>query len=475
MQSSRLYSSICASSAGSPRLHPLLEDEDRRAAVLHLRPALEVEERLQLLEPVAGTRGADAVADDAEQVDEDLAPQQVVDLVLARAVAAHQPLERGDLVLRVVVDVHVGVLAQARVHEVDELLERGALLVAVAACSGVNARSASRIPQRYSSPPVASQNGLPSKSKKRSPADGSGSSAKPAPGSGRDQLVAVARRSRGPRAGARPAGAASRRSPARARGGGSSGARPRAASVAMSGGEQLLDLRAPHAGDPREVVDRVPVRVAERLEVADAAVVVRPRLGGRRGGDEPLEPRAHAAVVGAELLGPERDALAGAEHDVDLPRRAPGDPRRAARCRSRAGGCSSASRAARAWCRPPRRSRRAAARRSRRARASGRCGARPGRRRRRRRGSPARSRRRRRPSRRPRARSRARRARRRGARRGRPPRARLPCAGSARPADRARRVSRRVGELERDQVLAREEVRQVRRGEGQLAVDELHL
>ena len=36
------------------RLHPLLEDDDRGAAVLHLRPPREVEETLQLLQPVAG-------------------------------------------------------------------------------------------------------------------------------------------------------------------------------------------------------------------------------------------------------------------------------------------------------------------------------------------------------------------------------------------------------------------------------------
>src|SRR5207248_4668719 len=83
--------------------------------------------RLELLQPVAGPRRTDPVAHDADQVDEDAAAEQIVELVLARPVAAREALERGDLVLRVVVDVQVGVLAQARVHEVDELLERGAL------------------------------------------------------------------------------------------------------------------------------------------------------------------------------------------------------------------------------------------------------------------------------------------------------------------------------------------------------------
>ena len=89
------------------RLHPLLEDDDRGAAVLHLGLSLEVEEVLELLQPVAGPRGANAVADDFVEVDEDAAPKQVVELRLARAVAAHEALERGDLVGGVVVDVQL--------------------------------------------------------------------------------------------------------------------------------------------------------------------------------------------------------------------------------------------------------------------------------------------------------------------------------------------------------------------------------
>ena len=44
-------------------------------------------------------------------------------------------------------------------------------------------------------------------------------------------------------------------------------------------------------------------------------------------GDEPLEPATETAVVRAELLGTERDALAGTEHDVHPPRRTPLDAR----------------------------------------------------------------------------------------------------------------------------------------------------
>ena len=47
--------------------------------------------------------------------------EQVVELVLARAVLGHQPLERRGLVGGVVVDVHVRVRGEPLVEEVDEL------------------------------------------------------------------------------------------------------------------------------------------------------------------------------------------------------------------------------------------------------------------------------------------------------------------------------------------------------------------
>ena len=218
-----------------------------------------------------------------------LAAQEVVELVLARAVVAHEPAERGDLVRRVVVDVHVGMRAQALVDEVDELLERGALARAVVRVQRREVASTSIIPQRYSSEPSLSQNGLPSKSKKRSPGDGSGRSAKPAPGCGwrrRYSSVPVSRAWSWSSACSRIFAKVSAEIP----GGGSAGARPSAASVAMPAEHELVDLRAADAGDAGEVVDRVPVRVADRLEVADVAVRDRPGLGVRRIRDELLEP-----------------------------------------------------------------------------------------------------------------------------------------------------------------------------------------
>ena len=66
-------------------------------------------ERLELLDRIAFDAGADTVAHDREEIDEELGAQQIVDFVLARRVAAHQALQRGRLVGREVVDVQVGI------------------------------------------------------------------------------------------------------------------------------------------------------------------------------------------------------------------------------------------------------------------------------------------------------------------------------------------------------------------------------
>ena len=109
------------------RLDVALVLDDRRAAVLDLGVPVEAEKRLDLLEPVTRTDATQPALDHLVEVDEDAAPQQVVDLRLARAVPAHQPPERGDLVARVMVDVEVGVLGEPRADAVDELLERAPL------------------------------------------------------------------------------------------------------------------------------------------------------------------------------------------------------------------------------------------------------------------------------------------------------------------------------------------------------------
>ena len=86
--------------------------------------AFESVELLHLLDRVALDRRPHALADGAKQVDEDAAPQQPVDLDLAGAVAAHQPLEGGRLVWGVVIDMERRVAFEPLHEEVDEPLER---------------------------------------------------------------------------------------------------------------------------------------------------------------------------------------------------------------------------------------------------------------------------------------------------------------------------------------------------------------
>ena len=77
-----------------------------------------------VLQRVRLDAGAQPLPHHLQQVDEHLAAEQLVDLLLARRVRAHQPRERRRLVGGVVVDVHVRERAPALGDEVDELLER---------------------------------------------------------------------------------------------------------------------------------------------------------------------------------------------------------------------------------------------------------------------------------------------------------------------------------------------------------------
>ena len=86
--------------------------------------AREPVEDLHLLDRIALHGGTQRLPDGAQQVDQDAASKQVVDLLLARAVPAHQPLQGGRLVWRVVVDVQVRVGTESLSQEVHQRLER---------------------------------------------------------------------------------------------------------------------------------------------------------------------------------------------------------------------------------------------------------------------------------------------------------------------------------------------------------------
>ena len=114
------------------------------------------------------------------QVDEHAVAQQVVDLVLADAVAPGQPQQRCLLVGRVVVDVHVRDSAcGACGPSPGSRPAPDARWPGRAPTAAGTRRRASSTPHRYSRPhsrPSAVHSGSPSKSKNRSPLSGSGSS-----------------------------------------------------------------------------------------------------------------------------------------------------------------------------------------------------------------------------------------------------------------------------------------------------------
>ena len=141
-----------SSSEPSCGLEPLLEEDDRLGPARDLGGALEPVQLLDLLDRVARDAGPQRLPDDAVEVDEQLLPQPVVDLALARRVLAHEAPDRGALVRRVVVDVQVGVDAAARLDPVDEALEGRLLAVAVEPPDDLVARRGGTCPARV---PVA--------------------------------------------------------------------------------------------------------------------------------------------------------------------------------------------------------------------------------------------------------------------------------------------------------------------------------
>ena len=111
--------------------HVLLVGEHRADAAAHLRPPHVRHKRLDVLQRVARDTGAEALPHDRVQVDEHAAAQEIVHLVLACRIRPHQLLDRGVLVVAIVVDVHARIPGQALVHEIDERLEHRALATSV--------------------------------------------------------------------------------------------------------------------------------------------------------------------------------------------------------------------------------------------------------------------------------------------------------------------------------------------------------
>ena len=326
-----MYARIPSSSAPSSRLEPLLEEDDRLVPARDLGRAHEPVQLLDLLDRVARDAGPQRLLDDAVEVDEQLLPQPVVDLALARRVLAHEPPERGSLVRRVVVDVQVGVDAAARLDPVDEALERGLLAVAVEAPDDLVARLAAvavapaeevleparRLVERVAlevEPDVAL-----GRRRKRAEA---------AVLLVREELDAPLARAREVELerGLRADALERLRPDARDR-----RVRAVSASAVSVGIPAAASRSACSRAEPRDE-DRVvfldALVPAEVAEVADRAVVdgPRPRLVLALGGDRGEQPLARAAEERDEVGRPQRLPLAGAELDVDVLGQPPLDP-----------------------------------------------------------------------------------------------------------------------------------------------------
>ena len=85
-------------------------------------------ERLQLLDRVAFDPGTESLTYDRVEIHEALASEELVELLSACCVAAHQTLESRRLVVAEVVDVRAGIRGE-RLHDaIDGGLERGTLV-----------------------------------------------------------------------------------------------------------------------------------------------------------------------------------------------------------------------------------------------------------------------------------------------------------------------------------------------------------
>ena len=304
-------------------VEPGLERLHRLGAARDVRAALELVERLHLLDRVARHRRAQRLPRDAVEVDEHLAAEEVVDLLLARAVLAREPRERAPLVRRVVVDVEAGEAAAALGQVVDELLERLLLAGAIVRPQALVARRSGLVQldpaEEVLEPARRLEPRMPFEVEPDVAGRRLGQEGEAALRLLREQLELVPARVPAvqlelglvaePREGVRPDlrdARVGRRRAERLH-------RPDAA------GEEPVVLEPRHARDERQVVVVLPLLLAPRQELAEPAVLDGVRIRRRAAVfDDRAEALAHAAVVGGEVLRPEGFALPGAGDDVHL-------------------------------------------------------------------------------------------------------------------------------------------------------------
>ena len=109
------------------QLEPSLELDDTRPCIPEIDLPPESVEGFEPLDRVALDGRSDSLPHCAIEIDEDTAPQQPVDILLAGPVAPCEPLDGRRFVRGVVVHVQVRIGLQPFCDEVDECLERSAL------------------------------------------------------------------------------------------------------------------------------------------------------------------------------------------------------------------------------------------------------------------------------------------------------------------------------------------------------------
>ena len=111
------------------QLKRLLHHEQRSIGIDQRNGAVEAVEHFQVLDRVALDPGAQALPHHSIEVNEAFGAEHLVQLLLARRVSTHQPLEGRRLIRGVVIDVHRFVLLRRLHNEIDYRLEGLALIV----------------------------------------------------------------------------------------------------------------------------------------------------------------------------------------------------------------------------------------------------------------------------------------------------------------------------------------------------------
>ena len=308
--------------AGVARAEIALVLEHRVSASPHLGRAHEAGELLDLLEPVAFEADAHGLADRLREIDEDVTPQQLVELGLADRVEHAEPLEHADLDVPVVVDVHRRVIAQPLVDRIDHRRYERALLVLVVrplrpVCPFATGPGKQSEHEREIA--VGTPERIALEVDRQIEPRGLGNSLEPPtllgrlhePGGDR-----VARPRRRLQLGLlvqrreRPGTDVHRRAEDRVVG--------QRGERRDSRGLERHGLGAPDPRDVREVVAGAPLRVAVVAEPAHLAGRAGNGDRDRRHVDEALERALRAREVGVEIARPERLAATGAELDVHV-------------------------------------------------------------------------------------------------------------------------------------------------------------